>query len=250
MMVLPWCVQRRVPIVVATTGHNMTQRQEIERTKGIYIEFRAQALPRIDANANFQDTQPTLNSSGGTITLPGVGTISSGGQAERHVVGGDELDASFARGQRELLQAPPVITAIRHRRTEPNATGCGGGELPEHINEHCGRPLVFLPRASRGGGNEVGEFRNCTSLLVIVPGAFKGITRAFFARGMGRHEDEEQSFLPGKQILEAEDAFAFGGAKLAEAQEPAQPSIGRAIARIGENFGRAVDEDKAAADER
>jgi 4-hydroxy-tetrahydrodipicolinate reductase len=30
MMVLPWCVQRRVPLVVATTGHNMTQRQEID----------------------------------------------------------------------------------------------------------------------------------------------------------------------------------------------------------------------------
>lgn len=30
MMVLPWCVQRRIPIVVATTGHNPEQRQEIE----------------------------------------------------------------------------------------------------------------------------------------------------------------------------------------------------------------------------
>jgi 4-hydroxy-tetrahydrodipicolinate reductase len=30
MMVLPWCVQQRVPIVVATTGHTMAQRQEIE----------------------------------------------------------------------------------------------------------------------------------------------------------------------------------------------------------------------------
>jgi 4-hydroxy-tetrahydrodipicolinate reductase len=30
MMVLPWCVQRRVPIVIATTGHTMTQRQEID----------------------------------------------------------------------------------------------------------------------------------------------------------------------------------------------------------------------------
>jgi 4-hydroxy-tetrahydrodipicolinate reductase len=30
MMVLPVCVQRRIPIVVATTGHNATQRQEIE----------------------------------------------------------------------------------------------------------------------------------------------------------------------------------------------------------------------------
>jgi 4-hydroxy-tetrahydrodipicolinate reductase len=30
MMVLPVCVQRRIPIVVATTGHNASQREEIE----------------------------------------------------------------------------------------------------------------------------------------------------------------------------------------------------------------------------
>jgi 4-hydroxy-tetrahydrodipicolinate reductase len=30
MAVLPVCVQRRIPIVVATTGHSLTQRQEIE----------------------------------------------------------------------------------------------------------------------------------------------------------------------------------------------------------------------------
>jgi 4-hydroxy-tetrahydrodipicolinate reductase len=34
MMVLPWCLQRRVPLVVATTGHNMTQRQEIDAAAG------------------------------------------------------------------------------------------------------------------------------------------------------------------------------------------------------------------------
>src|SRR6266849_5938811 len=30
MMVLPWCVERRIPIVVATTGHTIVQRQEID----------------------------------------------------------------------------------------------------------------------------------------------------------------------------------------------------------------------------
>src|SRR5690242_15510296 len=30
MMVLPWCVERRIPLVVATTGHTPAQRQEIE----------------------------------------------------------------------------------------------------------------------------------------------------------------------------------------------------------------------------
>src|SRR5215471_6535179 len=30
MTVLPWCVERRIPLVVATTGHTPAQRQEIE----------------------------------------------------------------------------------------------------------------------------------------------------------------------------------------------------------------------------
>src|SRR5438105_15553326 len=30
MAVLPWCVSRRIPLVVATTGHSASQRQEIE----------------------------------------------------------------------------------------------------------------------------------------------------------------------------------------------------------------------------
>jgi len=53
-------------------------RQEIERTKGLYIEMRAQILPRIDANGTFQDTDPRLqvNHGGPEVT---VGTTGSGG---------------------------------------------------------------------------------------------------------------------------------------------------------------------------
>lgn len=73
-------------------------RQEIERTKGIYLEFRAQALPRIDGTANFQDTDPHLTTftsepmgrgatPGPTASpIPGSGrpfTITTGGNAER-----------------------------------------------------------------------------------------------------------------------------------------------------------------------
>ncbi|MBA2744234.1 MAG: TolC family protein, partial [Chthoniobacterales bacterium] len=36
-------------------------RQEIERTKGVYLELRADALPRVDATGNFTDTDPHLN---------------------------------------------------------------------------------------------------------------------------------------------------------------------------------------------
>ena len=33
--------------------------QEIKRTRGVIIQVRAQALPQINANANFQWTDPT-----------------------------------------------------------------------------------------------------------------------------------------------------------------------------------------------
>ncbi len=68
-------------------------RQEIERTKGIYIEMRAEALPRIDATGDFADTDPHLRANHGapteTVIDPVTGqptTVSLGGssgQAER-----------------------------------------------------------------------------------------------------------------------------------------------------------------------
>jgi len=53
-------------------------RQEIERTKGIYIQFRAGALPRVDSNATFQDTDPRL-----TQFNSGFNGFSTSGSAER-----------------------------------------------------------------------------------------------------------------------------------------------------------------------
>lgn len=56
-------------------------RQEIERTKGLYLELRADALPRIDATGQWTDTDPHLNNftgDGGTPVIdpsvPGGGT--------------------------------------------------------------------------------------------------------------------------------------------------------------------------------
>jgi outer membrane protein len=51
-------------------------RQEIERTKGLYIAVRAEALPRIDSNLNIQNTDPHLGSvsSGNGGGLSGVPT--------------------------------------------------------------------------------------------------------------------------------------------------------------------------------
>jgi hypothetical protein len=47
--------------------------QEIERSKGVIIEIRAQALPHITPNASFQWTDPHLGSAGGGIVGGGGG---------------------------------------------------------------------------------------------------------------------------------------------------------------------------------
>ena len=52
-------------------------REEIERTKGLYIAVRAEALPQIGANLNAQHTDPKLGSiskGGGSGGLSGVPT--------------------------------------------------------------------------------------------------------------------------------------------------------------------------------
>ena len=59
-------------------------RQEIERTKGLYLEVRADALPRIDASGSFSDTDPHLGNftgDGGTGVRinPVTGQTSGGG---------------------------------------------------------------------------------------------------------------------------------------------------------------------------
>jgi outer membrane protein TolC len=52
-------------------------RQEIERTKGVYLEVRSEILPRVDANANFNDTDPHLSS------VPGFDNGGTGAGIER-----------------------------------------------------------------------------------------------------------------------------------------------------------------------
>lgn len=48
-------------------------RQEIERTRGLYIQLRAAALPQIQANSEFQDVDPHLQ----RITVGGGGGLSA-----------------------------------------------------------------------------------------------------------------------------------------------------------------------------
>jgi outer membrane protein len=55
-------------------------RQEIERTKGLYIEMRAAILPQISANANFQDVDPHITNIPGEGGLNNLGFSTAGAE--------------------------------------------------------------------------------------------------------------------------------------------------------------------------
>ena len=54
-------------------------RQEIERTKGLVVEVRGQALPQLEATARFQQTDPNLGDFGGISTGDGSGATPTPG---------------------------------------------------------------------------------------------------------------------------------------------------------------------------
>ena len=54
-------------------------RQEIERTKGLHIQLRAQVLPRIDSSSAFNNTDPELFVSKGAVVVPGGGGVFGAG---------------------------------------------------------------------------------------------------------------------------------------------------------------------------
>ena len=101
-------------------------RQEIERTKGIYLQFRAQILPRIDANATFQDTDPHLTSisSGGfssvggterqyTLNIQATQVVFAGGKIVSQIRSADfQRDTSYYAFRNAIDQ---VISTVRQQ---------------------------------------------------------------------------------------------------------------------------------------
>ena len=85
---------------------------------------------------------------------------------------------------------------------------------------------------------------------VFVPEIFGRFIHPLLLVGMRRHHHQQQALLPFEKIVESEMAFAFGGAQFSGAQQPAEAAIGGAVRGIGENVGRAIDEDKARANQQ
>src|ERR1044071_3621317 len=50
-------------------------RQDIERTKGLFIEMRAAAMPQVIATAQFQDLDPHINNISGVREQPGTSSV-------------------------------------------------------------------------------------------------------------------------------------------------------------------------------
>src|SRR4030095_2740828 len=52
---------------------------EIERTKGLFIELRAGAMPQIIGTGEFQDLDPHITNIGGVREQPGTSFVNQGG---------------------------------------------------------------------------------------------------------------------------------------------------------------------------
>jgi outer membrane protein len=101
-------------------------RQEIERTKGLYIALRAEALPRLDANTSIQNTDPHLgsissSSSGGLSGVPTQYSLSvqatqivfAGGRVVSQIRSADfQRDASYYAFRNTIDQ---VIATVKQQ---------------------------------------------------------------------------------------------------------------------------------------
>ena len=85
--------------------------QEIKRTKGVIIQVRAQALPQVNANANFQWTDPNLIGARILGTTGGTTTGSTTGGAAASLMEGVPSQVGDAQAP---LAAPTATPGVRN----------------------------------------------------------------------------------------------------------------------------------------
>src|SRR5215467_11498119 len=85
--------------------------QEIKRTKGVIIQVRAQALPQVNANANFQWTDPNLIGARILGTTGGTTTGSTTGGAAASLMEGLPSQVGDAQAP---LAAPTATPGVRN----------------------------------------------------------------------------------------------------------------------------------------
>ncbi len=91
----------------------MRARQEIERTKGLYIEVRAAILPQVAATGTFTDVDPHLESVGslGTTTTTGGGATPAPTVAPGPITGTGFTSSGVERSYSVQIQATQVLFA-------------------------------------------------------------------------------------------------------------------------------------------
>src|SRR6476661_58096 len=98
-------------------------RQEIERTKGLFIQLRAAAMPQILADARFQDLDPHLQHINAPSTLGGAET---GGQAVNIV--SSERSYSLEISANQVIfsggRVPGQISSASFQRDGSNFISC------------------------------------------------------------------------------------------------------------------------------
>ena len=72
-------LQQAIETALRQNPDILRARQEIERTKGLVVEVRGQALPQLEATAFFQQTDPNLRDGGGGFSTGGTGATPTPG---------------------------------------------------------------------------------------------------------------------------------------------------------------------------
>jgi 4-hydroxy-tetrahydrodipicolinate reductase len=171
MAVLPWCVERRLPLVVATTGHTAEQRREIESAAHQTAVLMAPNMS-LSVNVLFQlvrQAATLLKGKGFDVEI-----------VERHHRFKKDAPSGTALHFARIVQEVMGQTELRHGRE-----GLVGERPPHEIGMHALRI-----------GDNVGEhtiiFSTLGETLELV---HKGHTRDSYARGALA----AAKFLAGKQ---------------------------------------------------
>lgn len=106
----------------------LRSRQEIERTKGLVIEIRAQALPHLTATGSFQQTDPQLGAAnGGFISNNNTTSTTGTGTGTGNGTGGGGISPTpsetVALSATPGPSVSPSATASRHAQTSESASG-------------------------------------------------------------------------------------------------------------------------------
>jgi hypothetical protein len=158
--------------------------------------------------------------------------LSIGFEQTARLVDGDVL----ADAGDDVLQRPPLGRVIEHVVDGNQRDARLGGEPGE-----AGQPAMVVAAIEHGGGEPDGARR----------GLFQPLQQRVQYAGIDalRHDDEIEPIDVLHEIVEEEEALAFVGAALADAEQTGEAAPGCTILRVGENVGRGVGEHEARADD-